>query len=116
MGPVKTVHPDITVQCLTFWDNGATIALIREAFATDLGLRGTKCTQWIQTAGRQFEKWDTTAYFISLVDRQGKVHKIMAYSISVITSSVEAVQIDGLVLNFSKIGVSGQSLARPYAL
>ena len=40
------------------------------------------------------------------------VHKILVYSFSVITSSVEAVKIDGLV--HSKIGVSGQSLARPY--
>ena len=112
--PVKTVHPGITVQCLTFWDNGATIALVREAFATGLGLRGTQCSQWIQTAGRQFEKWETTAYFISLVDRQGNVHKIVAYSISVITSSVEAVKVDGLVHHFSKIGVPEQSLARPH--
>ena len=111
---VKTIQLPTTVQCLTFWDNGATIALVRESFATRLGLRGTQCSQWIQTAGRQFEKWDTTAYFISLVDRQGNVHKIVAYSITVITSSVEAVQVDGLVHHFSKIGVPGQSLARPH--
>ena len=113
--PAKSLKADSTtdVQCLTFWDNGSTIALVREEFAENLGLKGTKCTQWVQTAGREFEKWDTTAYFIYLLDREGNYHKILAYSIPVITSSVEYTSVDGLEIFFKQIKVQKQSLARP---
>ena len=81
--------------------------------AKDLGLNGTPCVQWVQTAGREFEKWETSAYRITLVDRQNKLHSVIAYSIHTITIEDAAVKVDGLIHCFKKLGIQSQSVERP---
>ena len=45
------------------------------------------------TTGGQEQERRTKAYHIPLVDRGGKVHKVMAYSIGIITSPTEDVDL-----------------------
>ena len=57
-------------RCLTFWDCGSNIHLIRTSFAEQAGLIGRPVTQYLQTTGRGPEAWETVAYRVRLVDRE----------------------------------------------
>jgi hypothetical protein len=76
-----------------FWDGGATIVRIRHGFAEDLGLKGQKVVQRVQVCGREFEDWNTMAYCVVMVDRDGVEHKMKALGIDRINSDIEAVEV-----------------------
>ena len=80
-------------QCLSFWDCGSNIHLIRSAFAKQAGLQGRPVTQYLQTTGRQSEAWQTMAYRVRLVDREGNEHVILAFAMDSITASQERVDV-----------------------
>merc|ERR1711872_1164484 len=77
----------------TFFDTGSNVNLIRESFAKKAGLKGQPVLESLFTTGGQVTEWKTKAYYIPLVDRGGKVHKVMAYSIGIIMSPTEDVEL-----------------------
>jgi hypothetical protein len=76
-----------------FWDGGATIVIIRHRFVEDLGLKGQEVIQRIQVCGRDFEDWETKAYWVIMIDRDGVKHKMKALGIDRITSDIKAVEV-----------------------
>ena len=80
-----------------FWDGGATIVLIRHGFAEELGLKGQEVIQRVQVCGREFEDWNTRAYWVVMIVREGVEHKMKALGIDTITSEIEAVEIRGVI-------------------
>ena len=63
--------------------------LVRKRFAKEAGWKGRPVLQSLYTTGGQVKDWQTEAYHAPLVDKGGKVHKVMAYSIEIITSPTE---------------------------
>ena len=64
---------------VAFFDNGSNIHLIRKEFAEKLGLKGKPCVQLVQTSNRDPEEWNTKAYWVLLVDKEGKKHKSICF-------------------------------------
>ena len=73
------------------------IVLIRHGFAEDLGLKGQEVIQSIQVCGRDFEDWETKAYWVVMIDRNGVEHKMKALGIERITSDIEAMKVRGVL-------------------
>ena len=96
---------------LVFFDNGSTIVIVRNYFATKLGLAGRRCLQWLQVCGRPEEPWETTVYKVTLMDKDGDEHSMEAYGME-ITGDIEGVKIDGVTHHFPTIPAEG--LERPY--
>ena len=63
--------------------------LVRKRFAKETGWKGQPVLQSLYTTGGQVKEWRTEAYHVPLVDRNGKVHKVMAYSIEIIIAPTE---------------------------
>ena len=63
--------------------------LVRKRFAKEAGWKGQPVLQSLYTTGGQVKEWRTEAYHVPLVDMGGKVHKVMAYSIEIITAPTE---------------------------
>ena len=82
--PVKS-KTDIH-QASTFYDAGSNVNLVRESFARKARWKGQPVLQSLFMTGGQVNEWRTKAYYVPLVDRHGKVHKVMACSIGIITS------------------------------
>ena len=76
-------------KCLTFFDTGSNIHLVRGAFAQKLGLKGKRIKLDLTITGQRKETRDTTLYWVPLVDRQGTVWKVMAYEMDNITAPME---------------------------
>merc|ERR1711867_292140 len=73
-------------QASRFYDPGSNVSLVRKQFAKEVGWKGRAVLQSLYMTGGQVKAWQTKAYHISLVDRKGKVHKVLAYSIDTITA------------------------------
>ena len=71
----------------TFWDEGSSRVLIREAFAEALGLAKKRIRYSIEVVGKEVEHMDGNIYLLSLVDMFGKSHRIWGYSIDRIMMS-----------------------------
>ena len=97
----------------TFFDSGSNVNLIRESFAKKAGLKGQPVLQSLFTTGGQEQEWRTKAYHIPLVDRGGKVHKVMAYSIGIITSPTEDVDLRPALKEFPELKKDYIKIARP---
>ena len=76
-------------QASTFYDPGSNVNLVRKRFAKEAGWKGQLVLQSLYMTGGQVKEWRTEAYHVPLVDRNGKVHKVMAYSIEIITAPME---------------------------
>ena len=73
----------------TFFDSGSNVNLVTEGFARRAKLKGQPVLQSLFTTGGKVSEWKTKAYFVPLIDRWGKVHEVLAYSIGIITSPTE---------------------------
>ena len=69
-------------QGLVFFDNGATLAIIRDKFAELLQLKGEKVTEWIKVLGQAWEIWNTILYNVPMIDKEGTVHTVQAYGMA----------------------------------
>lgn len=96
---------------LVFWDNGSTLCLIREAFASKLRLEGRRVCLWVQAAGHDPEKWETTVYSVRLLDRDDIERGIIAFSVESITSEIENMNIRGAAQLFPQAAL--EELRRP---
>ena len=73
--PVKGAPAD----CLTFFDNGSNINLIRREFAEKAGLKGTPRGLELSTTGDQSNIVESKAYWVPLIDRAGLAHNLLAF-------------------------------------
>ena len=64
---------------LAFLDTGSNVNLVRKEFAWQAGWEGLAVVQQLQTTGRGEEAWHTTAYWVTLVDRQEKEHNVLFF-------------------------------------
>ena len=87
----------------TFFDSGRNVNLIKESFARRAGLKGQPVLQSLVTTGGKSAEWKTKAYHISLIDRGGKRHKVLAYSIGTITSPIEDVDLRPALKEFPEL-------------
>ena len=79
-----------TLLCLTFFDTGSTVHLVRREYALKLGLKGRRTYLDLTTTGERKEKRETTVYWVPLLDRKGVTHTVMAYEMENITAPMEA--------------------------
>ena len=77
--------------------------IIRQGFTEAEGWRGFPVELDLTMTGGKPEKWKTKAYWITLVYKQGEVHKVLAYSMDHITMGLNYVEINGLAKLFQKI-------------
>lgn len=88
--PVKS---STVKQASTFYDPGSNVNLVRKQFAKEAGWKGRPVLQSLQTTGGQVKAWKTEAYHVPLVDRDGTVHSVLAFSIDTITSPMNYVDV-----------------------
>jgi hypothetical protein len=96
---------------VTFFDSGSNINLVTKSFAERAGWHGRPVKLNMQTTGRAPEQWDTSAYWVPLVDRTGKVHEILAFALEIITAPLGPIDI-GHVYQFFP-GISYDQVKRP---
>ena len=53
--------------------------------------------QGIQVRGKEVEKWERKAYWVSMINKSGNVHRIKALGIDTITSAIQPVDISGVI-------------------
>ena len=103
--------PNKTVDGLIFFDNGATLGLIREQFAVKLRLAGRNVKRLVQIVGQDWSVWETIEYAVTLVDQKGARHLVKVFSIESITSPMDYVRLDGIIYKFPDTRLS--SINRP---
>ena len=89
--------------CLTFWDHGATTALVTFDYAEKAGLEGVDCTLELTVVGDQQETLTTKIFVVPLIDRQGNQHDVCAFGMKRITSDMKALGVDQAVALFDKL-------------
>ena len=67
--------------------------MLEKRYAQEAGWKGQPVKQLLQTTGGEVQEWNTKFYWIPLVDRLGKVHRIMAYEMDTIAAPLEAVDV-----------------------
>ena len=78
------------IMCMTFFDTGSTVHLVRRGYAQKLGLKGRRTMLELTTTGERKESRETTVYWVPLLDRTGVTHTVMAYEMENITAPMEA--------------------------
>ena len=77
----------------TFFDSGSNVNLVTEDFVRKARLKGQPVFQSLITTGAKASDWPTKAYYVPLIDRWGKEHNVLAYSMGTITSPIEEVDL-----------------------
>ena len=78
------------ILCLTFFDTGSDVHLVRKEYALKIGLKGTAVMLNLSTTGQKKEHKQTMVYWVPLLDREGETHYIYAYEMDNITAPMEA--------------------------
>ena len=97
----------------TFFDSRSNTNIVRESFAKRAGLKGQPVLQSFVTTGGQEQVWRTKAYYIPLIDRCGKVHEVMAFSIDTITSPMEDADLRPALKEFPELKGDYSKIMRP---
>ena len=98
--PVKSKN---IKQASSFYDPGSNVNLVRKRFTKEAGWKGRPVQQSLYTTGGQVKAWQTEAYHIPLVDRKGTVHRVLAYSIEMITAPMDHVDIQPALKVFPEV-------------
>merc|ERR1711867_7036 len=104
---------DFVNRAKSFWDSGSNVNLVTEDFARRARLKGQPVLQSLFTMGGKVSEWTTKAYFIPLIDRWGKEQKVLAYSIRMITSPIEEVDLRPALVEFPKLRNDSWKIERP---
>ena len=64
------------IRTVLFFDDGSSCSLITHKLAGFLGLKGRNVTQYMEVAGRDFEKHETKLYQLELIDKFGNVYPL----------------------------------------
>ena len=107
---VKYVFPN-HIPTVLFFDDGSTTSIITHKLAGFLGLKGKDVTQWIEVAGKEYERYDTKIYKTKIYDIYGVEHNINLYGLNRITSNPDVIDVEEVYRYFPHI-VKG-SLDRP---
>ena len=99
------------VSTIIFFDDGATCSIITHKLAGILGLKGKKVTQYIETAGRNFEPLETMEYNVTIKDNQGSKYKLSLLGLDRITTNPGKIDISDAYQLFPHI--SAKALDRP---
>ena len=75
------------IRTVLFFDDGSSCSLITHKLAGFLGLKGRHVTQYMEVAGRDFEKHETKLYQLELVDKFGNVYPLSLMGIDKIASN-----------------------------
>ena len=75
------------IRTVLFFDDGSSCSLITHKLAGFLGLKGRHVTQYMEVAGRDFEKHETQLYQMELVDKFGNVYPLSLMGIDKIASN-----------------------------
>merc|ERR1711895_204901 len=67
--------------------------LVRKQFAKEAEWKGRPVLQTLQTTGGWIKAWQTEAYHIPLVDREGTVHSVLAFSIDTIIAPMDYIDV-----------------------
>ena len=70
---------------VVFFDGGSNINLVRRDFAKMLGVLGRSTVQILQTTGQNGKPWHTTVYWLTLIDKEGGEHRVLAFEMEFIT-------------------------------
>ena len=73
------------------WDGGATISLIRDRCAKEMGLIGTSCQLTVMGVGCVKKEIPSTRYILPLKDTRGEVVEIVVYGIERISGAIDPV-------------------------
>ena len=98
---------------LVFWDSGSNVNLVRRKFAERAGWPGTQVVQHLQTTGRASEAWETTAYWIPLVNKKKEVTKVLAFEMEEITAPLSYVDVTSLLPLFTGTDLNIFEIRRP---
>jgi len=92
------------------WDSGATVSMITFSKAKQLGLSGVNAKITIVKVGGSRETLESKIYDVPLCDINGNIDIFQAYGIAQISSSIEAIEITELALEFE---VDPEDVTRP---
>jgi len=92
------------------WDSGATVSMITFSKARSLGLSGVNARITIVKIGGVRETIESKIYDVPLCDKEGNIDVFHAYGISQISSSIEAIEIAELAVEFE---VNPSQVTRP---
>ena len=98
---------------LAFWDTGSNVNLVRKEFAKQAGWEGLPVAQQLQTTGRGEEDWHTTAYWVTLVDRQEEEHNVLFFKIDRITDNMTLVDVTPILGMFGGVSSDISQVKRP---
>ena len=99
--PVKSNHGQHVLNA--FWDSGATISLIRKEKAIELGLKGTPVLLNVTTVGGVERKENSHKYQVPLINQNGQIKVINAYSMEKITNEISSINISTIKKLISNI-------------
>ena len=108
--PFKNAHVD---QVTTFFDTGSNVNLVTEEFIKRAKLPGRPVFQSLVTTRAKASDWHTNAYQVPLIDWQGKVHAIIAFSMGAITLTIEEVDLRPALKVFPELGNDYRRIKRP---
>ena len=71
--------------------------------AKSLNLKGVEVIQWLEVAGKEYEKLETKMYSLTIIDRDGEKHKLTAMGLDRIASNPGYVNVDCAYKIFSHV-------------
>merc|ERR1712121_219654 len=99
-------------EALVFFDKGSNVSMIREELANKLGLKGLPVKQKLIRSGADVMDWDTKAYKVPLIKKDGSRVIITAMGFSEISSEIEPADVGAAMNVFPQIP-SLASIKRP---
>ena len=108
-----TVRGDsVTMGALTFYDKGSNVTMIRYALAEKLGLKSRNVKQKLVRSGGDVMDWDTKAYYVRLITKEGEEVVLLAMGVEEISSEIEPTNVRPALKVFPEIP-DLQSVHRP---
>ena len=80
-------------RAIAFFDTGSNVNLVSEDFVRRARLQGQPVFQSLVTTGAKAADWPTKAYHVPLIDRWGKEHNVLPFSMGAITSPIKEVNL-----------------------
>merc|ERR1712121_527160 len=100
------------MEALVFFDKGSNVSMIRDEMANKLGLEGLPVKQKLVRSGADVMDWDTKAYKVPLIKKDGSRMVITAMGFSEISSEIEPANV-GVAMNVFPQIPSLASIERP---
>ena len=86
-----------------FYDKGSNVTMIRNEMAKKLGLEGLEVKQKLVRSGGDVMDWDTKAYKVPLIAKDGKKYILTAMGFDEISSEIEPAEVEPAMKVFPQI-------------